>query len=44
MKLSEHIDLFFDGNKSAFVKSMNVTPQQVTIWVNNDWVIVDRTL
>ncbi|EAY7449787.1 hypothetical protein AC159_23940, partial [Salmonella enterica] len=44
MKLSEHIDLFFDGNKSAFAKSMSVTPQQVTKWVNDDWIIVDGTL
>lgn len=44
MKLSEHIDLFFNGNKSAFAKSMSVTPQQVTKWVNDDWIIVDGNL
>ncbi|MEB6856429.1 hypothetical protein NA898_03295 [Proteus cibi] len=44
MKLFEHIDLFFGGNKSAFAKSMGVTPQQVTKWVNDDWIIVDGTL
>lgn len=44
MKLSEHIDLFFNGNKSAFAKSMSATPQQVTKWVNDDWIIVDGNL
>lgn len=44
MKLTEHIELFYGGNKSAFAKSMNVTPQQVTKWVNDDWVIIDGTI
>lgn len=44
MKLSEHIELFFGRNKSAFAKSMNVTPQQVTKWVNDEWIIIDGTL
>lgn len=39
LKISDYIDLFFHNNKSEFARSMNVTPQQVTKWVNGGWVI-----
>ncbi|MEJ5074354.1 hypothetical protein WH357_18760 [Enterobacter ludwigii] len=44
MKIVEYIDLYFEGNKSAFARRMNVTPQQVTKWVNDGWIIIDGQL
>lgn len=44
MKIVEYIDLYFEGNKSAFARRMNVTPQQVTKWVNDGWIIFDGQL
>ncbi|MBA0190682.1 MULTISPECIES: hypothetical protein [Pectobacterium] len=44
MKIVDYIDLYFEGNKSAFARRMNVTPQQVTKWVNDGWIIFDGQL
>lgn len=39
MKINEYINLFFAGSKAEFARYMDVTPQQVTKWVNGDWVV-----
>lgn len=44
MPLTYYIATSFGGNKSAFARHMDVTPQQVTKWVNDGWIIVNHTL
>jgi len=44
VKIVDYIDLYFEGNKSAFARRMNVTPQQVTKWVRDGWIILDGQL
>lgn len=39
MNINEYIEFYFNGNKSDFARYMNVTPQQVTKWVNDNWII-----
>ncbi|WOL24260.1 hypothetical protein fHeYen801_050c [Yersinia phage fHe-Yen8-01] len=44
MPLVEYININFGGNKSAFARHMEVNPQQVTKWVNDEWIVVGNTL
>ena len=44
MSLTEYINIYFSGNKSAFARHMDVNPQQITKWVNDGWIIVNHTL
>ena len=44
MKLSDYIDNHYGGNKAAFARANGVLAQQVTQWVNNDFIVVDDTL
>lgn len=44
MSIVEYIEIYFNGNKSEFARHMNVTPQQVTKWVNDGWIISDGRL
>ncbi|MCD9436951.1 hypothetical protein LVA97_31415, partial [Klebsiella pneumoniae] len=42
--IDEYVDYYFNGNKSAFARHMEVNPQQVTKWVNDGWVVDNHTL
>ncbi|EOH0527750.1 hypothetical protein ACLMVZ_002393 [Klebsiella aerogenes] len=42
--IDEYVDMYFNGNKSAFARHMGVNPQQVTKWVNDGWVVDNHTL
>jgi hypothetical protein len=44
MRLTEYIALHFAGNKAEFARHMNVIPQQVTKWINAEWIVVGHTL
>ncbi|HIA9766885.1 TPA: hypothetical protein ACWSP4_003100 [Klebsiella pneumoniae] len=44
MTIDEYVDCYFNGNKSAFARHMEVNPQQVTKWVNDGWVVDNHTL
>ncbi len=44
MTIDEYVDYYFNGNKSAFARHMEVNPQQVTKWVNDGWVVDNHTL
>ncbi|EPL2474555.1 TPA: hypothetical protein ACTYTC_001282 [Klebsiella pneumoniae] len=44
MTIDEYVACYFEGNKSAFARHMDVTPQQVTKWVNDSWIVVNHTL
>lgn len=44
MALTEYIRLRFGGNKAAFARHMGVNPQQVTKWINDEWIVVANKL
>lgn len=44
MKLTEYIEKYYDGNKSAFARANEVLPQQVNNWINGDYVVVNNVL
>lgn len=44
MTIDEYVVYYFNGNKSAFARHMEVNPQQVTKWVNDGWVVDNHTL
>ena len=44
MDLKLYIDLFFDGKKAGFARAVGVLPQQVTIWINRKFIVVDHVL
>lgn len=44
MPLTDYIAAYFGGNKAAFARHMNKTPQQVTKWVNGGWIVVNHML
>ncbi|EIV2274743.1 TPA: hypothetical protein ACHVWS_005256 [Klebsiella pneumoniae] len=44
MTIDDYVDYYFNGNKSAFARHMEVNPQQVTKWVNDGWVVDNHTL
>jgi hypothetical protein len=41
MRLIEYITIHFAGNKAEFARHMDVLPQQVTKWINDEWIVVD---
>lgn len=43
MKLADYISANF-ASKAEFARSQNVTPQQVTKWINNEWIVINNTL
>lgn len=44
MTLIEYINTHYAGNKAAFAKEWGVKPQQVTKWINGDFIIVNNKL
>ena len=44
VSLQEHIDTHHNGNKSAYGLTVDVSPTQVTRWINNGAVIVDGVI
>jgi len=38
------IDLHFSGSQRAFAAAQGVHPQQVTQWINKDFIVVDGKL
>ena len=44
MKLTEYIDKYYGGNKSDFARANDVNPQQVTKWINGNYVVIDGFL
>lgn len=41
MKIQDYINKYFNGNKSAFARSVNKTYDQIQRWVNQDCYIFD---
>ncbi|MBU4680429.1 hypothetical protein KC222_00175 [Cedecea davisae] len=44
MSLTEYIDLHYAGVKADFARAMDVIPQQVTRWINEEWIVVGHIL
>jgi hypothetical protein len=42
--LNKYIEKNFKSNKAAFARHMNVSSQQITRWINEDWVVEDSKL
>lgn len=42
--LKEWIGSNFNGNQSAFASAQGVQPQQVTQWIQKEFIVVDRKL
>jgi hypothetical protein len=42
--LNTYIEKNFKSNKAAFARHMNVSSQQITRWVNENWVVDDNKL
>ncbi|PQQ35668.1 hypothetical protein C6H68_23910 [Photorhabdus luminescens] len=44
MTLTQYIDCYFGGNQSKFALHIHVTPQQVTKWIDGNWIVVNGIL
>lgn len=44
MPLIEYIKLNFSGNQSEFARHLGVNRQQVTKWINDEWIVVGNKL
>jgi hypothetical protein len=44
MKLIDYIENKYCGNQAAFAQSQNVKPQQITQWINKEFIVVDGVL
>lgn len=44
MKLEDYIKLHYSDNKSEFAKACKVLPQQITKWINSEFIVVDHML
>jgi len=44
MNLTDYVRAYYGGNKAAFAGANGVKPQQVTIWVNRGFIVVDGVL
>lgn len=44
MTLADYIAANFCGNKAAFARHMRVNPQQVTKWINDEWIVAGNKL
>ncbi|WP_336431675.1 hypothetical protein [Providencia sp.] len=44
MTLTEYINTYYAGNQSAFAKACEVKPQQVTKWINGNFIVVNGEL
>lgn len=44
MKLADYIQEHYGGNQAAFAKAQGVKPQQVTQWINKEFIVVDDVL
>lgn len=42
--LKDHIACYHAGNQADFARHMGVTPQQVTKWINDGWLVSKDTL
>jgi len=43
-QLNTYIEKNFKNNKAAFARHMNVSSQQITRWINEEWVVSDNKL
>ena len=41
MKLADYIDKKFMGNQAAFARSIDVKPQQITQWLNKEFIVLN---
>lgn len=44
MKLICYIRQHYSGNQAAFARANGVTPQQITQWINKEFIVVDGVL
>ena len=44
MSLTEYIDKYFEGNQSAFAQDEGVHRQQITKWINGEFIVVGHEL
>ncbi len=44
MKLRDYIQENFGGSQRAFAAAQGVKPQQVTQWINREFIVVDNKL
>lgn len=44
MTLIEYINTYYAGNQSAFAKASDVKPQQVTKWINSEFIVINHAL
>lgn len=44
MSLTEYINIYFSGNKSAFARHMARSRQKVNGWIKDGWIVVDGKL
>lgn len=44
ISLLEYIDKHFNGSKREFAEAQGIKPQQVTRWLNNEFIVVGNIL
>lgn len=44
MKLTEYINMHYAGIKSDFAEACGVRPQQITEWVNKEFIVIEDML
>lgn len=43
-KLTEYIEIFYKGSQKKFAEAQGVKPAQVTQWLKNEFVVIDKNL
>ncbi len=44
MTLIEYIEKYYSGNQASFASACGVKPQQITKWINGQFIVVDHIL
>lgn len=44
LSLKEYINKYYAGSQSAFAIACNKKPQQITQWINKDFIVIDNSL
>ncbi|CDM91152.1 5-methyltetrahydropteroyltriglutamate--homocysteine methyltransferase [Xenorhabdus bovienii] len=42
--LSDYIEIYYKGVKAEFARRQGVSPQLVSQWIKNDFIVIDHNL
>ncbi|XWR68663.1 hypothetical protein AHYW_001745 [Providencia manganoxydans] len=44
MTLIEYINTYYSGSQKDFAAKLDIKPQQVTQWINKDFIVINHVL